>query len=62
VGDRVDLAGDGNAGARFSQTCGFLLQLNGGKVISAETDRDVDAEIQGKKRHLLRYTPVSLLR
>jgi len=62
VGDSVDLAGSGKADATFSRTCGFLLQLRSGKVVGVEADREVDAEIQGKKVHLFPYTPVSLLR
>jgi hypothetical protein len=60
VGDRVDLAGTGTADATFSRTCGFLLQLRRGRVAAAETDRDVDAEIQGKKVHLLQHKPLLL--
>jgi hypothetical protein len=62
VGDRIDLAGGGKADATFSHMCGFLLQLRHGRVVAVETDREVDAEIQGKKMHLLRYKPVLLLR
>ena len=62
VGDRVDLAGGGKADATFSHRCGFLLQLRNGRVAAVETDREVGAEIQGKKMHLLRYKPVLLLR
>jgi hypothetical protein len=31
-------------------------------VAAVEADREVDAEIQGRKIHLFRYQPVSLLR
>ncbi len=61
VSDHVDLTGSGKPDAKFSQTSGFLLQLQNGKVISVETDREVNAEIQGKKQHLLQHKPVSLL-
>lgn len=60
VGDHIDLAGNGHTDAKFDHECGFLLQLRGGKVISVETDRDVEAEIQGKKLKLLRYRPAVL--
>jgi hypothetical protein len=62
VGDGVDLAGHGKPDVKFSERCGFLLQLRQGKVVSAEADREVDGEIQGKKVHLSRYKPVWLSR
>ncbi len=42
---------------RFSQECGFLLQLNGGRVVAIEVDRPVHATIQGKEYDLNPYTP-----
>jgi hypothetical protein len=60
VGDGVHLAGQGEADVRFSRTCGFLLQLRQDKVISVESDPEIDAEIQRKKVHLLLRQPVLL--
>ena len=59
-GDHIDLDGGGKSDATFSQSCGFLLQLAGGKAESVETDRAVVAEIAGKRLKLRAYTPVSL--
>ena len=59
-GRTIDLHGDGKPAAHFSQPCGFVLQLAGGKVIAAEADRAVTAVIQGKTIALKPYSPVTL--
>ncbi len=59
-GDQVDLDGDGAADVKFSQPCGFLLQIVRGKAVSVEADRPVTAEIQGRKVALGRYAPLKL--
>jgi hypothetical protein len=58
--DQVDLDGDGTVDAKFSQPCGFLFQIAGGKAVAVEADRPVTAEIQGRKVTLGRYTPLKL--
>jgi hypothetical protein len=54
VGDHLDLPG---GPVTFSKTCGFVVQLRNGKVTAVETDRDVAAEIQGRKMMLARFKP-----
>jgi hypothetical protein len=60
VGAEVDLDGDGKPDARFSRECGFLLQLEHGKVTAVETDRAVTAEVQGRRLTLGAHSPVVL--
>jgi hypothetical protein len=60
-GDRLDLKGDGKDDVVFSTTCGFLLQLHNRKVTALETDRAVDALVQGRRVRLSAYRPVSLI-
>src|SRR5262249_37001719 len=40
-GDSIDLNGDGKADVTFSAPCGFILQLDKGRVTAAEVDREV---------------------
>ena len=56
-GDHIDLDHDG---VRFSRSCGFLLQLSGGKAVSIETDRAVVAVIDGKRLKLRACTLITL--
>ncbi len=60
VGSSVDLNGNGTPDVKFSSSCGFVVQIAHGKVITAESDREVRAVIQGKSVLLLPYTPVVL--
>jgi len=60
VGDHVDLNGDGRADVRFIKTCGFILQLDGGRVTAVEADRNVSVTIGRRRLQLTAYTPVSL--
>ena len=60
VGDRIDLKGDGRPDATFSEPCGFILQLAGGKITAVETDRNVRATIQGRTVDLRAYAPVAV--
>ena len=48
VGKAIDLDNDGSDDVSFSESCGFILQLNDGKVLRAEADRPVKARIAGK--------------
>lgn len=59
-GTELDLDGDGKPDVRFSSDCGFLLQLDRGKVVAVEADRDVTAVIQGRRVSLKTYSPVVL--
>jgi hypothetical protein len=60
VGSGIDLDGDGKQDAAFSVECGFVLQLDRGKVVAVETDRAVAAEIQGRKLQLAAFSPAPL--
>ncbi|HEY2015978.1 MAG TPA: hypothetical protein VGH38_20890 [Bryobacteraceae bacterium] len=57
-GTELDLRGDGKSDVQFSAACGFLLQLDRGKVLAVETDRAVTAEVQGRRLNLEAHTPV----
>ncbi len=60
VGDHIDLDGDGKTDMTFTHICGFLIQLVGGKPVSVETDRDVEARIGGIRLKLRAYKPAKL--
>ena len=59
-GTELDLDGDGKPDVRFSRECGFLLELDRGKVMAVEADRAVTAEIQGRRVSLKAHSPVIL--
>jgi hypothetical protein len=44
---------------KFSESCGFLVQLKNHRPITIETDRDVDVIYDGKKLHLQAHRPTS---
>jgi hypothetical protein len=56
-GKEIDLDGDGKPDARFSEPCGFLIQMRAGKAVSIEADRPVQTELYGKNISLARYVP-----
>jgi len=56
-GRSIDLDGDGRPDAAFTPACGFLLQLDGGRVTAVEVDREVRATIAGKRFDLAPFTP-----
>lgn len=60
VGTGIDLDGDGKLDVRFSRECGFLLQLDRGKVIAVEADQPVTADISGRQMKLSAHAPVLL--
>jgi hypothetical protein len=60
VGTEIDLDSDGKPDVIFSQECGFLLQLDRGKVVAIETDRAVIATILGRRVMLDAHSPVVL--
>jgi hypothetical protein len=60
VGSEIDLDGDGQPDVRFTRECGFLLQLDKGKVIAVEADRPVTGQIQGRRVVLRAHVPVVL--
>ena len=59
-GTEISLGGDGKPDVRFSRECGFLLQLDRGKVTAIETDRAVTADVRGRRLALEAYSPVVL--
>ena len=60
IGTEIDLDGDGQPDVRFSRECGFLLQLDRGKVIAIETDRAVTAVVRGRPVALDSHLPLVL--
>jgi hypothetical protein len=60
AGTEIDLDGDGKADVRFSRECGFLLQLDRGRVIAIETDRAVTGDVQGRRISLGAHSPALL--
>jgi hypothetical protein len=57
-GASVSIQDAGKPDVTFSEPCRFLLQLHHGRVIAAEADRRVHADLQGKQVDLTAYTPV----
>jgi len=58
--DRIDLDSNGAADVSFDQPCGFIVQLADGQPVAIETDRAVDATIQGESIRLRGFEPVIL--
>jgi len=58
VGREIDLDGDGKPDVQFNGECGFVLQLDRGKVIAIETDRAATADVFGKRLTLDAHSPV----
>jgi hypothetical protein len=59
-GTEIDLDGDGRVDVHLSQACGFIIQLELGRPTAIETDRDVEARINGKRIRVLRHQPRKL--
>ncbi|MFB3829868.1 MAG: hypothetical protein ACE15B_24065 [Bryobacteraceae bacterium] len=59
-GKSIDLDGDGRPEVIFSATCGFLLQLDAGKVAAVEVDREVHATIGEARLQLQPFDPVRI--
>ena len=57
-GKQIDTNGDGVSDVTFSEPCGFLIQLRGGKPIAIEVDRAVQADVNGRKLKLARHSPL----
>lgn len=57
VARELSLTAGGAKDVRFSNECGFLIQLAQGKVVAIETDRAVHVTIQGKEYDLTSYAP-----
>jgi len=59
-GKSIDLTGDGHPDVTFSAPCGFILQLQEGRVTAVETDREVHGTVDGQRLELRPYEPVVL--
>jgi hypothetical protein len=59
-GKSIDLDGDGRPEVTFSANCGFILQLEEGKVKAVETDREVNATVGEQRLQLGAYQPVAI--
>ncbi len=60
VGTGVDIDADGRQDVTFSESCGFVLQLDArGRVTAVETDRPVTATIGNRSLTLAAYAPAS---
>jgi hypothetical protein len=60
VGKHIDIDNDGKPDVTFSVECGFVLQFARGKVTAVEADRDVTADVQGRRVTLRAYSPALL--
>ncbi|MCC5932369.1 MAG: hypothetical protein JJU28_24200 [Cyclobacteriaceae bacterium] len=60
-GIEADLDGNGKADIQFSEVCRFILQLKDGKVLFAESDRDVQLKISGQTFQLKALRPLCIL-
>jgi hypothetical protein len=56
----LDLDGDGKPDVTLGRTCGFIVQLDHGKVLAMETDCDVAATVQNRRLHLKAHVPQRL--
>lgn len=59
-GASVFIRSGGHPDVTFSKTCRFLLQLHDGRVVNAEVDRHVRANIQGAPVELNPYSPLAI--
>jgi hypothetical protein len=59
-GRGIDLNGDGISDVEFAKPCAFLLQLDGARVIAAETDRAVTGKLGGRTIEFKAHVPVLL--
>jgi hypothetical protein len=57
VGKSIDINNDDSADAVFNISTGFVMQLENGKIIKIETDRDVTAVIHGQTINIEAYSP-----
>jgi hypothetical protein len=57
MGTGIAVQEDGSPDAAFNSRCGFILQLDHGRVSSVETDRAVNSTVQGMELELSPYCP-----
>ena len=56
-GTSLDLNGDDKPEVTFDAPCGFLLQIQGTRVMAVEADRDVNARVVGRRLRLRPHVP-----
>ncbi len=59
-GKSLDIDGDGRPEITFSAVCGFVAQLEKGRVTAIEADREVRAVVDGRRIMLAPFVPVAL--
>src|SRR5262249_43392102 len=59
-GEAVDLDGDNKPDVTFAAPCGFLLQIQGTRVMAVEADRDVTARVVGRRMRLRAHAPQTI--
>src|SRR5205823_6587312 len=57
-GQSVDINQDGKPDVTFDPPCRFILQLQNGKILAAESDRKTTVHIGEKRIELAPFTPV----
>jgi hypothetical protein len=60
VGDKIDINRDGETDVEFGASCGFILQLDNGRVKRVESDRAITMKYDGRSYRLQSYTPVEI--
>ena len=56
-GKGLDIDGDGRPEIAFSAVCGFVAQLEKGRVMAIEADREVRAVVEGRRLALAPFVP-----
>ncbi len=56
----LDIDGDGRPEVIFSAVCGFVAQLEKGRVTAIEADREVRAVVEGRRLTLAPFVPVAV--
>ena len=59
-GTSLDLNGDDKPEVTFDAPCGFLLQIQGTRVMAVEADRDVNARVVGRRLRLRAHVPQTI--
>jgi hypothetical protein len=59
-GASIAFGAEGSQAVKFSQPCGFLIQLRNGRAVAIETDRAVKAHGLGRTLELSSYVPIDL--
>jgi len=57
LGDSIDLDGDSTTDVIFDGHCGFLLQLDAGRILAVEADRNIVGVFKGRRVTLPAFSP-----